>query len=197
MKRKALGIGVNDILEKTYGADGKQEKSYIAWINMLKRCYDESCLQKNPTYRGCSVCDEWLHYSNFKKWFDENYREGYQIDKDVLCRYYGVPSVYSPVTCRRVPRNINNLFIRCNAVRGKYPVGVSFNVGYKRFEVHIRIKRERFLLGYFDDPITAFETYRSAFRAKIKNAAISAYNSGLIDKEYRDAMIAYDITIND
>lgn len=62
-------------------------------------------LPKNkPTYEGCTVCDEWLYFSNFKKWFDENYIEGFQLDKDIIIRGN---KVYSPQTCCFVPKEIN------------------------------------------------------------------------------------------
>ena len=192
-----FGIGFNDVPGKTYGPDNKQDKSYIAWLNMLKRCYDEKFLEKHPTYRGCKVCQAWLNYSTFKRWFDENYKPGYEIDKDVLCRYYGITGVYSPATCRFVPHRLNSLFIRVNAVRGEYPVGVSYNVRYKKFEVHIRNNGGRELLGYYDDPKVAFLVYKKAFREKVRIVAIDAFKRGEIDEEYRDAMLAYDVTEND
>ena len=49
----------------------------------------------------CSVCEEWKHFSNFKKWFDENYIEGFDIDKDILIKGN---KVYSPEACSFVPR---------------------------------------------------------------------------------------------
>ena len=59
------GVGVNDA---NYATSGKRMcPFYRRWINMLERCYSEKFQEKNPTYRGCSVCEEWLTFSNFKR----------------------------------------------------------------------------------------------------------------------------------
>ena len=63
MKKLVCGVGVNDTDTPT------QTCSYYGrWKNMLKRCYDKRYMSKHPTYKDCSVCDDWLIYSNFKAW---------------------------------------------------------------------------------------------------------------------------------
>ncbi|WP_075810079.1 hypothetical protein [Clostridium perfringens] len=64
------GIGIVG-LEKTK-ENNKQLKSYEIWRDMLRRCYDEIHKEKRKTYKDCSVCEEWLYYPNFKKWYNEN-----------------------------------------------------------------------------------------------------------------------------
>ena len=63
-------------------------KSYNTWKSFLERCYDDKYKSKHPTYNECTVCNEWLYYPNFKKWFDENYYEidgeRMELDKDIL-----------------------------------------------------------------------------------------------------------------
>ena len=49
---------------------------------MIKRCYDERMLMKSPQYRGCSVCEEWRYFSNFKRWFSQHYVDGWALDKE-------------------------------------------------------------------------------------------------------------------
>lgn len=51
---------------------------YDRWVSMLTRCYSSKCHEKQPTYKGCSVCDEWLTFSNFRKWMEQ------QTGRDVL-----------------------------------------------------------------------------------------------------------------
>ncbi len=72
------------------------ESIHTCWANMIKRCYDKEVQAKHPTYIGCSVCDEWLCFSNFYVWYVSNYKQGYEIDKDKK-----VPGnkVYSPDLC--------------------------------------------------------------------------------------------------
>lgn len=96
-KKRVWGVGINDCEIRS------KEKVVIVWRDMLQRCYDSNFVENNHTYTGCSVCDEWLYLSNFKKWFEENYVEGYQLDKDILVKGN---KVYSPETCCFVPREI-------------------------------------------------------------------------------------------
>jgi hypothetical protein len=64
--RKVYGIGINDAtypLTRHEKFNGKDRivwtcPYYIAWKDMLRRCYSELDLKRQPTYRGCSVCDE-------------------------------------------------------------------------------------------------------------------------------------------
>lgn len=44
---------------------------------------------------------------SFKKWFDENYIKGYELDKDILIKGN---RIYSPDTCCFVPSFINRLY---------------------------------------------------------------------------------------
>lgn len=118
--RVVWGNGINDIF---YGAISvNEEKFYNTWKNMLKRCYCSKWHQNNPSYINCSISKEWIYLSNFKKWFDENYVPGYQLDKDLL---YPGNKVYGPKTSSFVPQCINTLFTFSNSARGEYPLGVS------------------------------------------------------------------------
>ena len=99
MKNKLVyGHGINDL--KHIKGIGKT-KAYKIWNAMLRRAYSPKWHERFPTYIGCSVCDEWLTFSNFKNWFDDNYIEDYQIDKDLLNHDN---KQYSPEFCIFVPR---------------------------------------------------------------------------------------------
>lgn len=76
---------------------------YNRWVNMLKRCYSSHSLLKHPTYKDCTVCEEWLTFSNFKRWMEKQDWEGMQLDKDIL----GSGKFYCPDICVFVPRYIN------------------------------------------------------------------------------------------
>lgn len=82
---------------------GIHKKSYVAWKNMIHRCYNK----KNKRYKnyggvGIVICDEWHLYSNFEKWYDENYVDSYQIDKDI-----NMGGCYSPENCVFVSKSEN------------------------------------------------------------------------------------------
>lgn len=52
-----------------------KSKIYKTWKSMLQRCYDIKLKEKYPNYIRAKVCDDWLNYSNFKKWYENNYYE--------------------------------------------------------------------------------------------------------------------------
>ena len=101
-KRKICGIGINDYSGRVI-IDNKAILSYQTWKDMIIRCYGN----KKNGYKDCKVCDEWLKFSNFKRWFDENYIEGYVLDKDII--NFGNKE-YSPKNCIFVPKDINIVF---------------------------------------------------------------------------------------
>jgi len=106
-------------------------KEYMAWINMLSRCYYDKYTFRttgNKVYDDAEVCDEWLNFQTFAKWFTEkhDYTQLKErdikvaLDKDIL----GEGSkLYSPETCALVPVEINSALIGCSKVMtGNYCV---------------------------------------------------------------------------
>lgn len=115
------GAGINDISESTC-VNGNDLPYVVKWRGMLSRCYSTLYQKRQPTYIGCTVCDEWLLLSNFKKWYDENYIDGFQLDKDILVVGN---KIYSPDTCRFVPVYLNMLLTNNRIDKRKFPTGVS------------------------------------------------------------------------
>ena len=97
-KRMRFGVAINDEINSCTSC------AYKIWNGMLNRCYNKKIHDKEPTYIECSICKDWLIFSNFKKWFYEHYVEGWHLDKDILVKGN---KVYSPETCCFVPRIIN------------------------------------------------------------------------------------------
>ena len=120
-KKLFFGIAVNDLNERII-VDGKNIKSYDCWRHMLRRCYDQKHQSTRPTYIGCSVSNEWLCFSNFKEFYDKNYKDGYQLDKDILIQNN---KIYSESTSVFVPRYLNMMLTDRRNERGNYPLGVS------------------------------------------------------------------------
>lgn len=94
------------------------ESIYTCWVNMLKRCYDPKVQAKHPTYIGCSVCDEWLCYSNFFQWMSSRDHLGMELDKDKKIKGN---KVYSPDTCELITlaENIRVTFSKTFQLRHK------------------------------------------------------------------------------
>ena len=91
--------------------NNKITKAYNTWNHMLRRCYSNDFQNNNSTYIGCKVCDEWLCFQNFAKWFEENYYEvdGELMDLDKDIKIEG-NKIYSPETCMFIPKEINVVF---------------------------------------------------------------------------------------
>lgn len=96
-KKLVYGVGNNNAdyaVEKkeTIGyVDGKQKRKlvwvcdyYRTWKSMLKRCYSAKYQERCPTYKGCTVSEDWLVFTNFRDWMMAQDWEGKQLDKDLL-----------------------------------------------------------------------------------------------------------------
>lgn len=81
-------------------------RAYVAWNNMITRCYDLEYQKTHTSYIGCSVCEEWHNFQNFALWHEKNYIDGYHLDKDIIAKGN---RVYSPQTCMFVSRKDNNI----------------------------------------------------------------------------------------
>lgn len=136
-RSKVQHIGINDsdeIVGKRINGKMKQCPIYVTWCNMLKRCYSSLTQEKQPSYKGCSVCDEWLVFSNFKKWMEEQDWEGKFLDKDLL---FPGNKIYSPETCILVSRGVNNFLTSRSRDRGSFPLGVSWHSPSKKFCAYV------------------------------------------------------------
>lgn len=160
-KKLVFGVGIKE--NGIARINGKITKTYSTWMSMIQRCNDPKNLSRNPTYIGCSVCEDWLFFPTFKEWFDNNYVEGWQLDKDLLI---AGNKTYGPDTCVFVPPSINTLFTDCGSARGEYPIGVSFYKRTGKFIANLSIDRKLKHLGYFS---TADEAHRAYLIAKREN----------------------------
>ena len=142
----------NDFNEKT--------KTYNTWKSMLERCYSKNTSYKNISYIKTKVCKEWHNFQNFAKWFEENYIEGFQLDKDILVKGN---KIYSPETCCFVPQEINIFFVEKKSNIGVYPVGIHLNKKSGTYITRITNFGKRVTLGSFKVVEEAEKVY---FQAK-------------------------------
>lgn len=189
-----LNIGYIGNTSIVTGAKKQEVKdSYKRWADMLYRCYDKNLYRKNPTYIDCRVCEEWLCYANFEKWYNKNYyavdNEKMQLDKDILIKGN---KLYSPKTCVFVPQRINALFTKRGSTRGNYPIGVTYSKKNKKYEPQVQgIK----WLGYYNTPEEAFVVYKENKEKYIKKIA-DEYKTKIPSKLY-NAMYNYMVEITD
>lgn len=164
MVKLVFGVGINDMAygSCSYTEDGKSKKHkfYDLWKSMLCRCYDPKFHERQPTYIGCSVCDEWLMLSKFKKWFDKYYVDGYELDKDFVS---SCNKVYSPETCNFIPKLINTFIIDAGASRGEYPIGAYWHKKDKVFMSKCRnpFTKKTEYLGSFTTPEAAHNAWKA------------------------------------
>ena len=187
-KRKLVyGVGINDASYiVTAKVDGKNKMCpyYHRWINMLERCYSGKYQARCPTYIGCSVCEEWLLFSNFKKYMTGLDWQGKELDKDILVQGN---KIYSPDNCVFLTSAINRLLLDNKAARGKYPQGVTFNKMVGKFGTQCAVNGKPKNLGYFDNPDEASAAYK-----KFKYQLIAEV-SATQPEPIRSALLAYKI----
>lgn len=177
--------------------NGIPKSSYNLWTNMLKRCYDAKIQEKQPTYKGCSVCEEWLCFEKFDKWYNENYyeieNESMQLDKDIIAKGN---KIYSPETCIFVPQSINKLFLKRNSTRGNCPIGVCYHKRDNVYESYCSVSTGvHKYLGYYDNSNDAFNSYKIFKENRIKEIADTYKNK--IPMELYNAMYRYKVEITD
>jgi hypothetical protein len=165
-------------------------KIYFTWKDMLRRCYDEKEQKRSPNYIGCSVAEKWLNFQVFAEWFEEYYKENFDLDKDILIKGN---KVYSPETCTFVPQEVNLLLIKSSTKRGEYPIGVC-KEGL-RFRAELSINGKKFYLGLFDTPEEAFQAYKVAKEKQIKIIA-EKYKDQVTPQTYQ-ALVNYKVEITD
>ncbi|MCS5737505.1 hypothetical protein, partial [Herbiconiux daphne] len=96
--------------------NGKMQRPYVIWKDIIRRCYDEKSLALYPTYRECTVCDRWLNYQNFyedikhlhgySEWVLNDPQHKMQIDKDII---KPGNKIYCPEYCKFVTATENSL----------------------------------------------------------------------------------------
>jgi hypothetical protein len=156
------GVGINDAdyvtAEIIPGMPNKVCPYYATWRGMLKRCYSEKRLARDPCYTGCAVVEEWHRFSNFRKWMEKQNWQGMHLDKDFLTD----SKLYGPDTCVFIPQWVNILF--GHTVKNKkhgLPIGVqkSRRAGY--YEVHVRVDGRTKTMRGFSNIAEAAIAYRT------------------------------------
>ena len=172
MNKLTFGVGVNDLGYRVHVQEdvtkngGKRIlksvfkcKYYVAWKNMLRRCYSKKSLENRPSYVGTSVCNEWLSATAFKNWMEKQDWHGKCLDKDIIAPG---SKLYSPETCAFVLQATNSFVIARDASRGECPIGVNLHKRTGKYRAYcgnpFTGKQEH--LGYFSTPEEAHEGWR-------------------------------------
>lgn len=189
---------VGIIGDELISVNRKPIKEYQLWQGMLERCYSDKTQTRQPTYVGCSVSENFKYFPYFKDWCYKQIgfnQEGWQLDKDILIKGN---KVYSEDTCVFVPQEINKLFIKSNKLRGKYPIGVSYDKGVSKFVATISRNNNKGCkkyLGCYSTPEDAFLAYKQAKEVYIKEVAEKWKDQ--IDIRVYEALMNYEVEIDD
>lgn len=172
--------GVGYLGEAKSSVNGRKKKSYSTWNNMLIRCYDSKRLKKSSSYMGCTVQKDWLCFEVFERWFDENYIEGYHLDKDIMVKGN---KVYGKEYCCFVPSAINNAIIQEQATERDLPSGVNL-LGGNYYQTSVA-KR---YIGIYRTPEEASNAYIQAKKQYVTELAKEYYDKRKISKGVYDAL---------
>lgn len=194
-KRTCHGVG--------YLGDGDYRrcatKSGMYWQFMMNRCYDNKYKLAHPTYKDCSVCEEWHNFQNFAKWciVQEGYgSSGFNLDKDLLVKGN---KVYGPDYCSLIPHQINKAITKQTMFKAGLPIGVSTrsDLGGKYMARHCRLStgRKESYLGLFNSPEEAFSAYKRSKELYIKELA-DLWKEKISQQAY-EALYKYEVNITD
>lgn len=160
---------------------------YVAWKDMLERCYSEKDKNDHLSYFGISeVCRDWWDYQNFGEWYEANkyeVNERLHLDKDIL---FAGNKIYSSYHCLLVPQRINMLFLNKPNNRG-LPNGI------KLYKKGYLAKYNGEELGVYPTLEDAYEVYANAKEKKIKEVA-DEYR-GIIPERVYEALYDYKVRI--
>ena len=193
------GVGV---LGTKYPSEvnGVKTKEYDLWQSMLQRCYSDVYKKKRPTYEGCEVSDNFLHYEYFYEWCNKQIGFGndgngnpFQLDKDLLIKGN---KVYSEDSCVFIPQGINKVLTKRESMRGEHLIGVHWHNASRAFKAQVsKSAGKQEYLGSFNTEIEAFNAYKTAKESFIKEQA-NKWKSQIDERAY-NALMNYKVEIID
>lgn len=156
------------------------KRVYGLWYGMLRRCYDKEQQKRSrgKAYADCTVCEEWLAYSNFARdiktlfgydsWL---HNTGYCLDKDTINPNN---KEYSKETCCFIPYTEN-----IRDIHRRKPQNIE--------RLHKMNKVKYMLIK--DDEVLLFNSEKEAceYMGVVKCSISSCYRRGRKCKGYRIA----------
>tara|TARA_R110000851_G_scaffold187318_1_gene337184 strand:- start:69017 stop:69757 length:741 start_codon:yes stop_codon:yes gene_type:complete len=160
------GIGYLGYGKHKPSTNKSKSKSYVAWSQMIQRCYAKGNRNESYIKKGAFVCNEWLNYQAFADWFCKNYVDDFRLDKDLTVMGN---VMYAPQLCSYIPSEVNLLLGSCNKSRGEWPVGVS-RIG-KWFRCDVNLGEIRRYTSYHRSSGAAFDEYKTIKESHVKKTA--------------------------
>jgi hypothetical protein len=170
--------------------NGVATKKYTVWQSMINRVFDKKFHARQPAYIGTQIFKGWANFQTFGDWFDENYIDGFVLDKDILVKGN---KAYHPFRCCFVPQEINGLFISRKSERGDLPIGVIRSKG--KFVGQLKENTKTISSPYLLNMENAFEWYKENKELNIKRFA-EKWKYSISEKVY-NALVNYIVEITD
>ena len=192
MRLKRLGFNDRTV---QINKSGDTIYEYKLWNQVRSRCFSKSYKAKDVSYIGCSISDNFLNFTFFFNWCNNQIgfgNEGWELDKDILVKGN---KIYSEDTCCFVPSELNKLLLSHRRGRGEHPIGVSYCKLNKRFRASVRKDMKKKTLGYYSTAEEAFYAYKQAKEAHIKEVANKWKDQ--IDIRVYEALMKYEVEIMD
>lgn len=139
---------------------------YWIWVSMIRRVYNQTSLEKRPSYLYSSISEDWLDLRKFSKDFKElcGYKEyiefnkytKFNLDKDIL----SVDNkIYGKETCCIVPSAINQLITYNKSDNTSGFIGVSWCNRDNKYTSGMNVRGKRVSFGRFNSLIDAIDIY--------------------------------------
>ena len=178
-------FGIGYVGEGNYKTkeNGKFTIFYQQWKNMLLRCYVKA--DRHRPYEDAKVCDDWLNFQTFAKWYDEHYyevNERLHIDKDIKVKDN---NTYSPDTCMLVPQSINEVFKRNTKKTTDTDLPETIKRAGSKYKVEFRGKN----LGIYKTVEECFNKYNEVKKEYIKEL-VEKYN-GIMPVDVRETLLSW------
>ena len=132
--RLKYGVAINDspypvlIKRELARVNGKRVRETVwvcpyhqTWSSMLSRCYSKSGQPKLKNYEGCEVHPDWLRFTNFRSWMEQQDHLGKHLDKDLK----GNGKLYGPDSCVFLTSKVNKFLVNDGVgceIRGVYKI---------------------------------------------------------------------------
>lgn len=184
-----VGVGIvgDTVVEKT----GVGAAAYQTWRAMLHRCYSNKVHERQPTYEGCTVAEDFKFFPTFKKWFEQQpFWEDFELDKDLL---HKGNTVYSPETCCLLPKEINLML--CSVAQFGCCTIISYLKRSKSYELVWASGKKSVKRTLHKTYGEAFEEYKLRKEAQLRSLAtawkdqlsVGAYNALMSYTVYSEA----------
>lgn len=191
-----MAVQTKDIKEngKWLGSYTRDKVHYITKAKTLHIAIAARCDPRNwetlfPTYKGCTMSDEFKDFQQFAEWYAQQVGygvAGYQIDKDFLS---GESLQYNRNTCVLIPRNLN-VFLTFNKKGNMYP-GVTSSGN--RYRASLSIDGVSVQLGAFDTKEEAYNAYCQAKEAHARKWADRLDGTGQVDSKVIAALRTWKV----